>query len=320
MRNLKMIGLLVVMLAATAASSASAANFYSEGEPTTITGSRTKASTLTTTAGTVTCESESYTATMASSQQETLTVTPSYSGCTGFGFSATIALNGCDYVFNAAGTVDIVCPEGKEITVTATSSETTKCIVHIPAQTGLGSVKYKNEGSGSTRDILVTAEVTGIKYTHTAGTGAGACSTGSASNGSLEASVALTGETEGEASTGVWVEPGGTLKKTIIQGGNEVKECNFKNVNEKCQLKFTVTGGGSGWKVDKNEWVGDADPEKRYKKTVGCTVTKVLKDKDTCTDDLESILVKAGTDNEWCVWFESEATGNKYKYFVTLKM
>jgi hypothetical protein len=207
MRNLKAMGLFVIVFAVMGVSSASAVEFKSASAPVTVTGSGTEATTFTTTAGTVNCKQESYTGTASSTSQATLTVTPSYSECSGFGFSATIDMNSCDYLFHASGTVDIVCPAGNEITVTATSFGTTKCVVHVPPQTGLGTITFDNEGTGETRDVKVTANVTGIHYSHTAGTGFGACGTGTGTAGKLEGTVTTTGETDpGTTHVGIWVE------------------------------------------------------------------------------------------------------------------
>jgi hypothetical protein len=101
-----------------------------------------------------------------------------------------------------------------------------------------------------------------------------------------------------------------TVNKVITQNGNPVAECNFINVGDKCQIKFTVNGEGEGWKVESNAWVGEKAAE-RYKKTVGCTVGKVLKDKESCTDVIEMMKKEAGTNNEYCVSWTDEDGGLK---------
>ena len=101
-----------------------------------------------------------------------------------------------------------------------------------------------------------------------------------------------------------------TLSKMVTQNEKPVPECKFVKVGDKCQIKFTVTGEGEGWRVEGNEFKGEK-AEVRYKKTVGCTVGKLLKDKETCTDEIEMVKEEKGTMNEWCVLWELE--GGKLK-------
>lgn len=116
---------------------------------------------------------------------------------------------------------------------------------------------------------------------------------------------------------GAWAA---TLNKAVTQNGMPVGECTFINVGDKCQIKFTVTGEGEGWKVESNGWEGEKAAE-RYKKTVGCTVGKVLKDKESCTDVIELTKKEAGTENKYCVSWTDEDGGLKNVPFCTkLKM
>ena len=66
----------------------------------------------------------------------------------------------------------------------------------MPPQNGLKTVTFTNVGSGSTQEVTVDVNLSGLKYTHTAGTGFGACATGSASNGTYSGAALVTGETE----------------------------------------------------------------------------------------------------------------------------
>jgi hypothetical protein len=98
--------------------------------------------------------------------------------------------------------VDIVCPANQEITVTSNettppNSLTTKCTIHVPPQTGINGITYENVGAGATREVRVKVASTNIKYTHTAGTGLGACTTGVQQNtGSFGGTDLFTGETD----------------------------------------------------------------------------------------------------------------------------
>jgi len=212
-RNLKVLGLaLVAVLAmsAVAASMASADAFTSEKSPVLLTGKQiAPGDVFTTTAGTVKCKEVSYKATTGT-PTTTISATPTYpaktasgeQNCTGFGFPAEVTTNGCTYLFHlgaaTTGTLDIVCPAEKEITVTAVSAGTDKCIVHVPAQVGLATITYRNSGGSlSTRELEVEANIGGLTYTHTEGTGIGRCTPGHSATGTYTGKAIVTGEEDG---------------------------------------------------------------------------------------------------------------------------
>jgi hypothetical protein len=206
MRNLKVLGLALVAmfaLSAAAASMASADDLTAEKYPVTLTGDQDNQTDIfTTTAGTVSCKKVGYVGTIAGATTEA-TATPTYSECTALGFPGTIHMNGCTYKFkigasgSTTSTVDIVCPAGQEITVTSIAAGTTKCVIHVPAQTGLTHVNWTNV-AGPPKDVTADIEITNLKYTHTAlGTGLGACTGGSASNGKYVGKATVTGEEDG---------------------------------------------------------------------------------------------------------------------------
>lgn len=213
MRNLKVLGLaLVAMLAmsAVASSMASADTFTGESSPVALTGSQEGNDVFTITAGNTTCKEVIYTGTSASGVT-TVTAIPQYpektasgaQNCTSLGLPALVHSNGCSYLFHIGagteGTLDIKCPEGKEVTVTAGYNVTTKCTIHVPAQTGLSKLTYSNVGTatGPTREVLVEAAITNLKYSHTKGTGLGACTAGSGTTGSYAGQARVTGEIDG---------------------------------------------------------------------------------------------------------------------------
>jgi hypothetical protein len=216
LRNLKALAVLAVAACTlTAVASASAVErFHSEGSSTTLTGTQIGTDVFSTDGGTVECDDATYKGTLSASTATTVTVAPTYSKCTALsGFaSATIHTNGCEYKFNEpssglVGWMDIVCPIGGEITVTASSFGTLKCTIRILPQTGLAFVSYSNSGTGATREVTVTAGISGIKYTEIAGTGFGACSHNSNTNGSYEGETKVTGEHGSPAThTGIWVQ------------------------------------------------------------------------------------------------------------------
>jgi hypothetical protein len=95
----------------------------------------------------------------------TVNVSPAYSECTAFGQAATVDMNGCTYTITPtsliAGSVVIDCT-GEPITITV---PTANCNVTIGGQTPLTpAVDLKNEGTGASRFVKVTAEVKGIVY------------------------------------------------------------------------------------------------------------------------------------------------------------
>jgi len=82
----------------------------------------------------------------------TLTITPNYGNCNIAGIETDVNTNGCDFLFHAgntleehevAGSMDIKCPEGAVIDFGITSMM--GCHLTVPAQNGLGAVKYTNQ-------------------------------------------------------------------------------------------------------------------------------------------------------------------------------
>jgi len=215
MRNIKILGLAliaVLAMSAFAAATASANEFNAESYPTTGTGSKDGefVDVFTTTAGTVKCTTPTYVATL-SAKSTSVSAAPSYTGCTGFGFPAEVTTTGCTYVFNIGagatteGDVDLECTGSNEITVVAKSGATVKCTVHVKSQTDIGgTVKYINIGAGATREVTLEANLSGVDYTHTAGTGVGACTSGSSTTGTLVAKGVVTGE-NGSGHVGVFL-------------------------------------------------------------------------------------------------------------------
>jgi hypothetical protein len=121
-------------------------------------------------------------------------------------------MNGCTYRGNieagtgTKATVDILCTGTNEITVTAPSVGTKKCIVHIPAQTGLTSGTGTNIGSGSTREGTGDINITNIKYSQTSGTAeTGNCATAdNTTGGTYTGTAVFTGSVAG-AHVGVFL-------------------------------------------------------------------------------------------------------------------
>jgi hypothetical protein len=224
-RKLKQLGLALVAVFALGAMSASVASaaeefwFKSDGDWTMLVGKQkvVNGDVFTTDAGKVTCEETTYSGSTAITTDSSITLRPTFSGCEiqGIGFS-TIDMNKCGYVFTAdkltAGPkydveTEIECENvGEEITVTTWLTKkvdeekgTIKCTIHITQQKlGTGMVLTNNGKAPNTIEAVIN--LSGIKYTQTAGTGLGKCTTtGETANGSYIGEVIIEGKnTAGE--------------------------------------------------------------------------------------------------------------------------
>ncbi|HEV2789664.1 MAG TPA: hypothetical protein VGV69_00005 [Solirubrobacterales bacterium] len=118
--------LVVLALGGTGAGRASAAeapNFFTAADyPVSISGSSDEGEEWTLDGHPIACDDASFTG-AADKDAITMRLTPAYGGCTAFGFPATVAMNGCDYLLELwpgsihGGSVELSCPQGKEVTV-----------------------------------------------------------------------------------------------------------------------------------------------------------------------------------------------------------
>jgi len=216
-RNLKALGLALVavlaMSALTAAgASAEAFKFKAEKTPTTLSGNQHGApDVFTTDTGSVSCNEAKYAGEQVGTEVTQVTVTPTYSECTAFGlFNVPIDTNGCQYKFTVdtkvgatyEGKVDVVCPAGQVIKVTAPG-----CTVTVGSQAGLGSITYTNVGAGATREVTVDVNITtGLAYEeHRPLFGLCANNTVAKTNGKYTGAGLVTG-TNGGTHSGVFVQ------------------------------------------------------------------------------------------------------------------
>jgi len=187
--NLKVLGLaLVAVLAMSAmvASAAGASSFIaSNGKGTRINAYDSGSIKYTVTGQEVICKDAFYTGSAPGFSFTSIEVYAAFNQCsTNFGeatvtgFSLNEALTVCRFVLYASGTADLVCPEGKDVTVDALT-----CTVHISAQKGLGTLTYTNDISG---DVRISLNVTKITGNHTDGFLCPFGSSGSSSEGVLE--------------------------------------------------------------------------------------------------------------------------------------
>jgi hypothetical protein len=147
------------------AGSASALTFTSESAPVNITGAQTTTSTLTTSAGSISCKKAAFSGTQAVTSSTSQKVSVAYSECTFLGvFGVALNMNGCEYVLKSSGTADIICPAGKAITFSAVG-----CVITIWPQTGVNVIFYSTIGSGTTREVTLEPAITGMKYHTSAG-------------------------------------------------------------------------------------------------------------------------------------------------------
>jgi hypothetical protein len=78
-----------------------------------------------------------------------------YDNCTVNGSTGvTIDMNGCDYLFTANTTLDVVCPTEKTIDLTVPG-----CTITIHGQTGLPGLNAANVGSVGSREVTVSTNV-----------------------------------------------------------------------------------------------------------------------------------------------------------------
>ena len=192
-RKLKFLGLALVAalaMSSVAGNAASADVLTSESAmSTTLTGSQTFTDVLKVDAGEVKCGTVTYSGSFTSPTSSIL-VTPFYAGCTFAGLFAAVEMNTCQFRVNfsagtsTAGSTDIVCFPGQEITVKAPPIGTAKCVIHIPPQTGLTKVSGRNVGSGIGRELTLDININNIKYSQTAGKAeTGNCATADSTTG-----------------------------------------------------------------------------------------------------------------------------------------
>lgn len=181
--------------------------FRSEASHTTVTGVQTTASKTTfgILLGSVECSGLILDGTMSASKIAEITVKPTYTGCAGSGREVTTHTHGCAYVMTGAedglsGLVHIECPEGKAIETTIDKFPE-GCTLTIGAQTAGGVVDYKEEGSGSGRDLLLSWTLEGLAYERD-----GCEVGGKGNNGTMSGSITLSGEDTSGNPKGIWIE------------------------------------------------------------------------------------------------------------------
>lgn len=215
MHKIKTLGVAVVAvlaMSAVVASAAQASHFTATKYPAIITGEQEEKGAgienfFEVNAGKVAkteCEIAKFKGTLAAAS-ETLSMAPTYEKCsTTLGTAATIDTEGCTYLFHAgaviagtgedswSGTVDIVCPAGKKIKVTAPSGAI-GCTIEIGSQNGLGAITYTNITTAKPEDVTVDVNVEKIAY-NVVNNFACPLTTGNFANGKYVSKVTVTGK------------------------------------------------------------------------------------------------------------------------------
>lgn len=181
--------------------------FHSEVDHTLVTGSQSTTNSFSfgLLLGSFKCEVSTFDGTASAKTVAELTIKPAYSKCTGVEREVTIHMNGCAYVLTVTGAgtdgfVHIECPSGKAIEMTVDAFPE-GCTVTVGAQMAGGVVDYKAEGSGATRDLLLTWTLEGIDYERD-----GCEVGGKGNNGTYTGSVTLKAENTSGEQKGIWVE------------------------------------------------------------------------------------------------------------------
>jgi hypothetical protein len=210
-RNFKALGLALIAvfaMSAVVASAASAAEFKSEAATTFIQGKQSTENVFTVNSRTVKCTGAEFTGKQEGTSVVNLNgIHPTYTGCTAFGLESTVTTTGCNYDFTAssatAGAVKVNCEAGKNIVVNAAGV----CIVEIGTQTPAGGVDYTNQGSGTSRSVLVTSTAKEITATVT-GPLLTCGTNGVRTNGTYTGTVSTKGYKNAgfTEQVGVWVE------------------------------------------------------------------------------------------------------------------
>lgn len=206
-RNFKALGLALVAICAFGVMGASAANarvlhMTTPGNDSAdIVGHDIGVVKFTVTGQEVFCETAEYSGASTAEEFTTLTVTPKYTNCKAKIFGSTInatvtgfGAGGCDFLLHSSGISDLKCATGKDVTVTAGT-----CVVHIPAQDGLGTVEYDTDVSDVTgkEDLTLTLDVIEITENHTDGFLCPLSGSGHTTTGVLEGEITATALVDG---------------------------------------------------------------------------------------------------------------------------
>jgi hypothetical protein len=199
---------LTLTLAGGVASAASAASFATEVAPTYFAGTQKATTVIGSNAGKIECKSTSFTGVQLEKTASSLQLDPTFGECTAFGATAKVKSSGVHIVstnvtrtfliFGHSEQNDLADTNGSQLQISVGS-----CEITIGEQKPAGLTEFEEQGSGASRSLLVSHELTGISYTSSGGI----CGK-SGTNGTLTTSVLLKGY-QNEAHTeqvGLWIE------------------------------------------------------------------------------------------------------------------
>ncbi len=124
----------------------------------------------------VTCETAEGQGSTANATEASVTINKlAFANChPTIGGSATVHMNECDFVAKMGKnpttqdqTVDLVCPTGKEVTLTVDPPIVGTCTIHIPPQTSKGGAKYHTGLTTGKHDLTVTINTKEVTNTKT---------------------------------------------------------------------------------------------------------------------------------------------------------
>jgi hypothetical protein len=172
-RNLRVLGLSALALLAisgVSASPAQAGTFEAGVYPATVTGQEINGPhEFTTELGTMACAVKF--GGVLEAAGAALTVTPQFTNCVINGNEVDATSNGCHFRIGAGatlfmdmveGSLDVVCPAGKQIEFGITVEEEEGCQLEIPEQLGLGEVTLIN--TTMAQDLDVEFNIEGMSY------------------------------------------------------------------------------------------------------------------------------------------------------------
>lgn len=163
------------------------------------------------------CTTATATGTLETGSSPTLDLTPSYSGCTlGGSLTTEIKTEGCSFhvdlleevevtLFNAQ--TDIACPGEGKILATVKSLGKTACLIDVPAQTGLKTVKAITMLEDSPDDFTLKHEVSTLKVTVKNGEVSCPITPGEYTNAGLTGNTLVTANSTGEGVPPTKAEP-----------------------------------------------------------------------------------------------------------------
>ncbi len=177
--------------------------FKGEAYPLKVAGAQTEAVSFSSPAGIEECASGTFSPLLLSSEASTLSPVAEFADCTmnigSTPFKSVRKMNGCGFVFQGGGTLDISCSKAEEaikVEIYTANKTKVKCTLSIGAQEGLKGLTYSTVGSGGDRGVKVAFGVSGVSYTADSGLLNCGVSKGLHTDGSFGGSVTFYGGVE----------------------------------------------------------------------------------------------------------------------------